>query len=315
MPTSNRDPLPQRLAAGKKNLDLFLLGAKSSPVCFYFEDEGCEELYTRLLVRLFPRYARPLVVCTGGKTRKQVLKEAEEQKLSPVVFVQDKDFDDLIGTLPTDPRIVTLHRYSFENYLLDPDALVELAIESKRRLRREDAIQELSLADYFSTLYDGYRPLAALFVVARRLNLRKVKTTKQPIGNLVGKGATSVSEESLGRFREEVARAALAIQRIATQDELLAMVEPALALEAKPQYLHHADLHPNAHLCGKHLLDLTLLYVDSKVGTDLREADRFEIAMRLVVHVSLAVFERVRESILGSIKTQKAPQAVLDLMA
>jgi len=44
------------------------------------------------------------------KTKKQVLMDADSHKLEPVVFIQDKDFDDLIGTLPTYPSVVTLNR-------------------------------------------------------------------------------------------------------------------------------------------------------------------------------------------------------------
>lgn len=312
MTVADVDPLPQRRGAGKRNLDLFLLGSKSSPVCFYFEDEGSEELYTRLLRRIFPAYEKPLVVCTGGKTKKQVLNDADKHNLSPIVFLQDKDFDDLIGSLPSDPRIVTLHRYSFENYLLDADALVEIAIESKRRLRREQAIQLLSLEEYLSDLYQSYRPLAALFVTARRLNLKGIKTTKQSIADLVGPQAISITEADVLQFREQVTRAALASQRIATAEELQALVDPAL--EAKSQYRDHADSHPNAHLCGKHLLELALVYVDTKIGTTLSKLDRFEIAMRLVLHISAAVFDRVRKAIQASLERQQAPADAIEFL-
>lgn len=313
MNATDSDPLPQRQGAGKRNLDLFLVGSKSSPVCFYFEDEGCEELYTRFLTRLFPTYTKPLVICTGGKTKKHVLVDADAHKLSPVVFLQDKDFDDLIGSIPTDPRVVTLHRYSFENYLLEKDALVELVIESKRRLRREDAMDALALDEYMTSLYGSYRPLAALFVTARRLNLRRVKTSKQSIFDLLAPNSVTVSEADVRKFQDEVVEAALAAQRIATAEDLHALIEPAM--EPKPQYREHADAHPNAHLCGKHLLDLVLLYVDSKVGTELSKVDRFEIAMRLLLHISMAIFDRVRTAIQESLARQGTSPEALALLA
>ena len=313
MTSSDSDPLPKRQGAGKRNLDLFLLGSKSSPICFYFEDEGCEELYTRFLRRLFPNYVKPLVVCTGGKTKKQALADANAHKLSPVVFLQDKDFDDIIGALPTDSRVVTLHRYSFENYLLEKDALVELAVESKRRLRREDAIHALEINEYLTKLYDSYRPLAELFVTARRLNLKNVKTTKQAIGELVLPNTELVSEADILRYRNGVLKAALASQRIATAEDLQPLI--VSALEPKPQYREYADAHPNAHLCGKHLLDLVLLYIDGKVGTALSKVDRFEISMRLVLHISVAIFDRVRAAIQDSLNKQDASGEALALLA
>jgi hypothetical protein len=252
-------------------------------------------------------------VCTGGKTKKQVLADADKHKLSPVVFIQDKDFDDLIGTLPTDPRIVTLNRYSFENYLLDPDALVELAIESKRRLRREGAIQQLALEQYLPDLYKGYRDLASLFVIARRMNLKGIKTTKQPVSDLLGPTEVLVSEADVAKFQAEVTKVALASQSIATVEELSPLVNAALV--PKPQYLGHADDHPNSHLCGKHLLELALRYIDGKVGTALSTVDRFEIAMRLIMHLSLAVFARVKATVSDALSKQNAPPEVLALVA
>lgn len=311
MNTTNLDPLPQRQGFGKRNLDLFLLGSRATPICFYFEDEGCEELYTRFLRRIFPTYAKPLVICTGGKTKKQVLADVDTHRLAQIVYLQDKDFDDLIGTLPTDPRVVTLNRYSFENYLVEADALIELAVESKRRLRREDAVQLLALDAHLPSLYSSYRPLVALFVTARKLNLKGIKTTKQPIFNLLTPNSLLVSDADVARFRECILNAALAAQRISTAEDLQPLIEPAL--EAKLQYREHADADPNSHLCGKHLLDLVLLYIDRRIGTSLSKVDRFEVAMRLVLHVSIARFGRVRSAIQSSLAKQGASPETLAL--
>lgn len=306
---NDRDPLPKRLGPGKRNLDLFLVGSKTTPICFYFEDEGSEELYTRFLARLFPGYLTPLVICTGGKTKKEVLSDADTHKIAPIVFVQDKDFDDIIGTLSTDHRVVTLNRYSFENYLLEPDALLEIAIESKRRLRRQAAAEALAFPKYLPELYASYRPLATLFVVAQRMNLKGVKTTKQSISDLCGAAVTTVSQESVTKFKKVVTRAALAAQRINTEDDIDALL--IHALNPKPEYLGHADLNMNSQYCGKHLLDLVLAYIDSKVETKLSKSDRFEIAMRLVLHLPIEVFERVKSAILEALKQQGASVEVI----
>jgi hypothetical protein len=308
-----KDPLPKREGSGLRNLDLFIAGSRSSPVCFYFEDEGCEELYTRLLSRLFPKYEKPLVVCTGGKTKKSVLDSAKTHALSPVVYVQDKDFDDIVGAISTDPRVVTLHRYSFENYLLEPEALAELAIEGRRRLRKDDAVAALDLENYFDDLYEKFQPLTALYVIAQRLNLRSIKSTKQSVSDLFGEGATNVPEAALERYKNKVLAAALASQRIGTEEEFTEFWLEAIA--PKPQYADHADQHPNSHFCGKQLLDLTLAHIDSMVQTGLSKLERFEVTMRLVLHVSLAVFNRVKQSIVDALRRQNTSDEVMAMFA
>jgi len=313
MNQTTRDPLPIREGAGKRNLDLFLAGSKSSPICFYFEDEGSEELYIRFLKRIFPKYAKPFVVCTGGKTKKHVLADARAHQISPVIFIQDKDFDDLIGTLPTDDRIVMLNRYSFENYLVNADAFIELAIESKRRLRKQDATDLLEFSVYFDELYSGYQGLASLFVIARRLNLKGIKTTKPPISDFVDDDSAYVTTKNVADFRELVANAALKEQRISEREEIETLL--VSALDAKAVYKHWADADPNSHFCGKHLIDLALVYIDSKIGSELSRAERFEIAMRLLLHTPVEVFGRIKFAILESLKKQGATADVLALVS
>lgn len=309
MQTSSHDPLPRREGYGRRNLDLFLHGSKKHPVCFYFEDEGAEELYIRFLRRVFPKHANPLVMCTGGKTKKDVLEDAATHQISPVVFVQDKDFDDLIGNLPDDPRVVYLNRYSFENYLFDSTAFVEIVVESKRRVRREAMVDKLRLDDYFVKLYESALPLTKLYLIARKFNLRKVKTTKQSIYEIVSKGCCLIEEADLIEFKKLVAEKALKSQKIACVEDVDSLM--ASAIEPKPEYVGLSDDHPNSHLCGKQLLELSLSYVDEKAGLKLSDLDRYEVVMRLLAQVSVSVFDRVRDSILTSLRSQGLDQTIL----
>lgn len=304
------DPLPRRIGLGKRNLDLFLHGSKKYPICFYFEDEGSEELYLRFLRRIFPKQSNHLVVCTGGKTKKDILDDASNHQMTPIVFLQDKDFDDLIGELSKDVRVVTLNRYSFENYLFDPDAFIEIVVESKRRVRRDDLIGDLCLDDYFASLYGSAIPLTKLYVISRKFNLRNIKTTKQSIYEIVGRNSCVIDKVDLDRFKETVVHAALKSQRIASSEEIDALM--VSAIKPKPDYKNHSDAHPNSHLCGKQMLELALMYVDQKTGLKLSSLDRYEIVMRLLQYISISVFDRVRDSILASLQNQGVDQKFLN---
>ncbi|WP_186056257.1 DUF4435 domain-containing protein [Burkholderia gladioli] len=312
MKTQDGDPLPRREGPGLRNLDLFLAGTKSSPICFYFEDEGCEELYARFLRRLFPKLDKPLVICTGGKTKKQVLDSANGHGIQPVVYIQDKDLDDIIGSISTDERVVTLNRYSFENYLLEPNALLELTIESKRRLSKANITELVDISGYMERLYENFLPLGTLYAYVLRKNLRSIKTMKQSIFDVCEAGAIDVSEEALRAYQAKVLAAALAAQKVSTEEEFMEQI--SVALSPKPQYANFADNHPNAHLCGKQLLELTLSYIDSKVGTTLLKLEQFEVSMRLLLHVSMTVFERVRQSVTEAITKQETSKQVLALL-
>lgn len=295
------DPTPKRLLYGKRNLDLFLTGSPAKPVCYYFEDEGCEELYKRFISKIFPLQQDPLVICTGGKT-KDALREVDSLKIGPVIVVHDLDFDDILSDLPTDYRVVTLNRYSFENYLLEIPAILELAIESKRRLKRADAQQKLALSEYFDALHARSRMLSELFVTAQRFRLKGIQTTKLAIENIVGKDTSMPSLESIASFRKKVLAQAQRQQHVATDEDLTAELIKALIPKAK--YASQADDHPNSRLCGKHLRDLALIHFDKKLGTSLRNNDEFEVLMRLLTHANVQSFSRVKELIVAAAAKQ-----------
>ena len=51
--------------------------------------------------------------------------------------------------------------------------------------------------------------------------------------------------------------------------------------------------------------------MDDKVGLKLSDLDRYEVVMRLVAQVSVSVFDRVRDSILVSLRRQGLDQTAL----
>lgn len=111
------DDIPTYSEAGLDVIDAFYQDYVAA--IFFFEDEHHESVYERILLRLIPTLRSFQVICLGGKT-KIIAKAKEARPLGAKwLFVLDKDFDDLLGSVFSHKDVYYLRAFSLENYLID----------------------------------------------------------------------------------------------------------------------------------------------------------------------------------------------------
>ena len=243
--------MPVYSGVGVGNRDLFLDYRNS--VLFYFEDEGAEEFYVRLLRRVGLGAGVEDVFCLGGKA--EMAKRYREPPIDGKrrLFVFDKDFDDLIGEVFAGEGVVYLGRYSIENYFLHESLLVDFAVSRKKGLQANGVRSELKFDEFLATVVSWYDEMCRKFVVARRFRLKGVKSTKVPgpelCDPLSGEVNTGWRDGFLRAFEERLHfDQSWVLDGDRLPDLLESAFRPGVGLEGI------ADDHPMAHYAGKQLL-------------------------------------------------------------
>ncbi len=143
-------------------------------------------MYERTLLRLIPKLRSFQVICLGGKTK--LIAKAKEQRPPGAkwLFVLDKDFDDLIGAVFVHNDVYYLRAFSFDNYLVDLQALIHLCVEiNPRELTVQQARRRCDgFAAFWPRLCASLERVSRLFAVARRHRVG-VQTTKMSVEELL----------------------------------------------------------------------------------------------------------------------------------
>lgn len=152
-------------------LDLFV--EHVNDVNFYVEDINQENLYHILLSRMFPSIRIGRIFPLGGKLN--VVSHAQDpsnaSRKCRSVYLLDLDFDDLHKTRVRQDNVFYLDRYCIENYLLEPSAIVEVAVECEPTTHRSDMERRLQCRAYLRTTIRRALPLFRLFYTIQRLGL------------------------------------------------------------------------------------------------------------------------------------------------
>lgn len=172
--------LPTRSMEGATALDLFYVGFNE--VNFYFEDQDQENLYEEIIKNLFPELKYSRVFPLHGKT--SVLTHAKQSKtdsnIKNPIYIVDKDFDDLLGTMINDDRIFYLDRYCIENYLLDENALIKVLIETYPKEKIDELKKKIDLPNFYAESMNSLRPLFKLFYTVQKLDLGLKNCSAKP---------------------------------------------------------------------------------------------------------------------------------------
>lgn len=281
------DDIPAYSEAGIDVLDAFYQDYVAA--IFFFEDEHHESVYERILMRLIPKLRTFQVICLGGKSK--VIAKAKEARPAGAkwLFVLDKDFDDLLGSVFVHDDVYYLRAFSLENYLVDLSGIISLAIEINPRGLTAHAARARCSAfpSYMARLRASLERIGRLFVVARRHRV-DVPTTKISVDELLrgADGGEPIPTDEwyaqyLGRFLAGLPKNAEWL----AQDEMLQVeIERAFAKDARVTFpaIPAAD-----HLCGKHLLGCLLRASQTWLGASFRDLDVVELYVRLVGHVDL----------------------------
>jgi hypothetical protein len=255
----------------------------------YFEDEHHEAVYERIFLRLVPRLKSFQVICLGGKTK--LIAKAKEARPAGAkrLFVLDKDFDDLLGCVFAHQDVYYLRAFSLENYFIDLQGIISLAVEmNPRGLTVRAATERCAVfPQYLARLRVSLERIARLFVVARRHRI-DIQTTKLPVDTLLQGAAAGDPvptdewyEQYLKRFIDKLPASA---EWLAQEELLQAELERALTTDKRVTF----PVVPVAdHLCGKHLLGCVLRAAQAWLGVSFLELDVVELYARLAAHVDL----------------------------
>ena len=155
-----------------------LLNLRSEfPVGIVLAVEGDEDkvAYSHWISRIDSRFCYEFLVC-GGKPQVRKLKNAICNDLgdlsNDVMFLVDRDFDDLSGFFNADNVLMT-ERYSIENFIVDEmvlETLVGIAYPCEGRPGLRGNIRSLFRADYERFL-EITRDINLQIFIARRLDL------------------------------------------------------------------------------------------------------------------------------------------------
>lgn len=168
---SFEDSIPTRSAAGLAARDLFF--DQFNDVNFFIEDEDEENLYQAILGRFFPKLKITQIFPLAGK--QNVISHASDpvnsSRAGRSVYIVDKDFDDLLGHKIYIANLFYLEKYSIENYFLEEDAVVEIALESSPKIDLETLRATISFSTFYKKSVNDLSPLFRLFFAVQRFNL------------------------------------------------------------------------------------------------------------------------------------------------
>lgn len=160
--------LPVKTDAFYRGQDI--LYSQFNDINFYVEDEDQENFYEATLKKLFPQIRLEKIFPLNGKPN--VVTEAQltlgDKKK---VYIVDKDFDDLLNIKKTLPNLFYLEKYSIENYLLEPEAIQNLVIEERPKIKPSDFNTLFSLPHFQKETKKLFSEVISAFLVIQKYSL------------------------------------------------------------------------------------------------------------------------------------------------
>ncbi len=129
----------------------------------FVEDAGFENLY----VELFKKYGVGVENIFSRNGKDEVLKEAESCTDTKCVFIVDRDWDDLLGTMSTLKNVLVLNMYSIECYLIDHEAFSGIIAAECPRCNIDDLLSKEDFKQILTDVSDELRLLFECFVATQ----------------------------------------------------------------------------------------------------------------------------------------------------
>jgi hypothetical protein len=139
----------------------------------YIEDTTCQNMYLIYFERVLNGKAKIARVFPLG-SRSNVIDECRKDQFDTKrsrLYIIDGDFEFCLGKGA--PRLKHIHRiraYCFENLLLSPNALVEVAFESTTDQNRESLNKKLSCDDFVARVSAKLWPLYLIYLTVQKLD-------------------------------------------------------------------------------------------------------------------------------------------------
>lgn len=289
--------LPKRSLEGLAALDIFY--DEFNDVHFFVEDEDQENLYEIILRRMFPELKIARIFPLGGK--QAVLDHVPRIDTGGTkprsIYLVDKDFDDLLGAKVQKPMLFYLERYCIENYFTEPDAILEVVVESAPRLKRAEIAADLDLPSKLVEFIESLRPLFQLFYCVQRfaLGLKNCSLPAEKFCN--ARRRWDVDLAALADYKAKVTLAALNTSNAA------ALADPFL----HPEVAALTQMDPHAVISGKHLCTLTFHYVKSKynLGSITFESFVFRVCKNSSMHALHSLASEIRLALAPAVPTAR----------
>lgn len=261
---------PERSADGLAALDIFY--DDFNDVHFFVEDQDQENIYEIVFRKLFPELRVARIFPLGGKQAvlRRCTQDAQRASGPPSAYIVDKDFDDLLGCRVSRPFLFYLDRYCIENYFLEPEAIVEVVIESLPKLKRSEVSAALNLSAKLTEVAESMRQLFQLFYCVQRYDLGLKNCALAPEIFCQKTRRWIVDSQAIAKYSQQVSQAALTTPHAAALSDPLTDTEVAK--------LGSLDCH--LIVSGKHICALLFHYVKSKynVGTITFDSFLFRLA-------------------------------------
>ena len=141
-------------------------------VTFIVEDTDDEIFYETLLGRVFAgKFEVAKVLGLGGK--QEVIEEFDRsirEGFTDEIFITDGDYDELLGIMaPDHPRFCRLHLYDIENYLVDLEAICDIAEEELPVARAASYRDTIEGDRWQSAAVDVLWPVVACEVALKKI--------------------------------------------------------------------------------------------------------------------------------------------------
>lgn len=290
------DDIPAYSDEGRDAIEMMHLDYAS--LFFYFEDDHHESVYERFIERMFPKLSNFVVICLGGKSK--VLAKARQDRFPNIqsIFIVDRDFDDFLQRINNLPDVFYFDRFSFENYLIDPNAIMNLCIdENSRTLTKREANTRYSdFGGFRDQLINKLLFLTKIYLVARTYSI-SIETTKASIESFLNEADSHPlpSDEKMASYLKRVTSACINSKDkawLSDQDALLSEGNRIFSTLKIPPGKDLADF-----CCGKHLLGCVIKYFDSKIVNKLSDLDPINMYTRLLSHLDLFAFSDFRKKV------------------
>ncbi|MFZ3173810.1 MAG: DUF4435 domain-containing protein [Thiobacillus sp.] len=256
-------------------------------VNFYVEDEEQENLYHLVLGRLFPAIRITQIFPLNGKSN--VLAHAKDlsnlSRASRSVYILDKDFDDLLGIKADQNNIFYLQKYCIENFLLDENAFIELAVEAQPRKKREAIRSTIKFPDFLQETVQSLNLLFRLFFVVQALDLGLRNCRGAPELFSVKGAAHIIDPQAVEKYRIEVQEKALQLGKFKTEVEFSNFLDAVFPKNAEK----------DSNISGKYLLALAGHHVKRSLSWGNVSLD--SLTYRLARHSSLLGLESLNVSV------------------
>jgi len=259
-------------------------------VDFYVEDEEQENLYLEIFGKLFSNLRIDQIFPLGGKIN--VISHANDEINSRngrvLIYVVDKDFDDLLGAKVSNKNVFYLSKYCIENFLIEEDSLIEVAVEAQPKKKRAVISEELGFAQFIDEIIADLDLLFRLFFLVQKFDLGLKNCNCSPEYFSIKNKPYKLDREKIFSYKSSV---------------LGALINERGEFESEEDvFLFLNDVFPPASLggvdsniSGKFILAMTMHYLKNKMKCGNISLD--SLAFRLAKNSNLEGLSMLRNQI------------------